>query len=49
MADPEVPPGDRLTLRSRVDGNKAGVYKISGEALVGDELACSAKVIGALR
>lgn len=44
-----VRPGDRLTLRSRVDGNKAGVYKISGEALVGDELACSAKVVGVLR
>jgi beta-hydroxyacyl-ACP dehydratase FabZ len=44
-----VRPGDRLILRARVDGRKAGVYKISGEALVGDELACSARIIGALR
>ncbi len=44
-----VRPGDRLVLRARVEAGKAGVYKIAGEALVGNELACSARVTGALR
>ncbi len=44
-----VRPGERLILRARVDGGKAGVYKLSGEARAGDELACFARVTGALR
>uniref|UniRef100_A0A7C4GJ13 3-hydroxyacyl-[acyl-carrier-protein] dehydratase n=1 Tax=candidate division WOR-3 bacterium TaxID=2052148 RepID=A0A7C4GJ13_UNCW3 len=44
-----VRPGERLRLFARVVGEKAGVFKIEGRALVGDELACEALVTGALR
>ncbi|UCG44390.1 MAG: 3-hydroxyacyl-ACP dehydratase FabZ [candidate division WOR-3 bacterium] len=45
----QVNPGDRLLLRAEVVGSKAGVYKIRGTARVGEELACEATVVGALR
>ncbi|MEO0085783.1 MAG: 3-hydroxyacyl-ACP dehydratase FabZ [candidate division WOR-3 bacterium] len=44
-----VRPGERLRLFARVVGEKAGVFKIDGRALVGEELACEAVVTGALR
>ena len=45
----QVNPGDRLLLYAEVVGSKAGVYKIHGTARVGEELACEATVVGALR
>ena len=45
----QVNPGDRLLLSAEVVGSKAGVYKIHGTARVGEELACEATVVGALR
>jgi 3-hydroxyacyl-[acyl-carrier-protein] dehydratase len=45
----QVNPGDRLLLHAEVVGSKAGVYKIHGTARVGEELACEATVVGALR
>ena len=45
----QVNPGDRLLLSAEVVGSKADVYKIHGMARVGEELACEATVIGALR
>ena len=44
-----VQPGDRLRLKARVLGSKAGIYRIEGEAFVGEELTCQAVVVGALR
>jgi len=44
-----VRPGERLRLVARVVGEKAGMYRIEGKALVGDEPACEAVVTGALR
>lgn len=44
-----VRPGERLRLLARVVGEKAGIFKIEGRALVGEELACEAVVTGALR
>jgi 3-hydroxyacyl-[acyl-carrier-protein] dehydratase len=45
----QVNPGDRLLLNAEVVGSKAGVYRIHGTGWVGDELACEATVVGALR
>ncbi len=45
----QVKPGDRLSLSADVVSGRASVYKIHGTAKVGDELACEAVVIGALR
>ncbi|MFO7639603.1 MAG: 3-hydroxyacyl-ACP dehydratase FabZ [bacterium] len=45
----QVRPGERLLLTARVLGGRAGVYKIAGEARVGNEIACEAVVTGALR
>lgn len=44
-----VQPGDRLLLSARLLGGRRGVYRIEGTARVGEELACEATVIGALR
>ncbi|HDR00384.1 MAG TPA: 3-hydroxyacyl-ACP dehydratase FabZ [candidate division WOR-3 bacterium] len=44
-----VRPGERLLLSARILGGRAGVYRIAGEARVGEELACEAVVTGALR
>ena len=45
----QVQPGDRLMLSADIAGGRSSVYKIHGSAKVGDELACEAVVIGALR
>jgi len=45
----QVSPGDRLLLSAEVVGSRAGVYRIRGTARVGEEIACEATVIGALR
>ena len=45
----QVLPGDRLLLSADIVSGRSSVYKIHGTAKVGDELACEAIVIGALR
>jgi 3-hydroxyacyl-[acyl-carrier-protein] dehydratase len=45
----QVQPGDRLLLSADIVSGRSSVYKIHGTAKVGDELACEAVVIGALR
>ncbi len=45
----QVRPGDRLLLCADIVSGRSSVYKIHGTAKVGDELACEATVIGALR
>jgi len=45
----QVKPGDRLSLSADIVSGRSSVYKIHGTAKVGDELACEAVVIGALR
>ena len=45
----QVRPGERLLLEANLVAGKAGVYKIQGQARVGDEVACEALVTGALR
>jgi len=45
----QVNPGDRLLLSADIISSRSSVYKIHGTARVGDELACEAVVIGALR
>ncbi|MFO7675875.1 MAG: 3-hydroxyacyl-ACP dehydratase FabZ [bacterium] len=45
----QVRPGERLLLSARLLSSRAGIYKIEGQARVGDELACEATVTGALR
>ena len=44
-----VRPGERLLLKAEIVAGRAGVYKIKGSAMVGEELACEALVTGALR
>ncbi len=44
-----VQPGERLLLSAEILASRAGVYRIRGEARVGDEPACEATVTGALR
>jgi 3-hydroxyacyl-[acyl-carrier-protein] dehydratase len=45
----QVKPGERLTIRAEIVSGRAGVYKVKGQASVGEELACEAVVTGALR
>jgi 3-hydroxyacyl-[acyl-carrier-protein] dehydratase len=45
----QVQPGERLLLSADILSGRSSVYKIHGTAKVGDELACEAVVIGALR
>ena len=45
----QVRPGERLLLSADIVSGRSSVYKIHGTAKVGDELACEAVVIGALR
>jgi 3-hydroxyacyl-[acyl-carrier-protein] dehydratase len=45
----QVQPGERLLLSADIVSGRSSVYKIHGTAKVGDELACEAIVIGALR
>jgi 3-hydroxyacyl-[acyl-carrier-protein] dehydratase len=45
----QVRPGERLLLAADIVSGRSAVYKIHGTARVGDELACEAVVVGALR
>jgi 3-hydroxyacyl-[acyl-carrier-protein] dehydratase len=45
----QVRPGERLLLSADIVSGRSSVYKMHGTAKVGDELACEAFVIGALR
>ena len=45
----QVSPGERLLLRTELVASKAGVYRLSGSARVGEEIACEAVVMGVLR
>lgn len=40
-----VEPGDQLTLAMNLDRVKAGIFKFSGKAMVGDEVACEAELM----
>lgn len=42
-----VEPGDQLRLEVKVIRSKRDVWKLEGEAFVGDELACSAEFMSA--
>ncbi|MCX7732372.1 MAG: 3-hydroxyacyl-ACP dehydratase FabZ [candidate division WOR-3 bacterium] len=44
-----VRPGEELRIIARLVSAKAGVFKFEGRVLVGEELACSATVTGAVR
>ncbi|MGQ9708279.1 MAG: 3-hydroxyacyl-ACP dehydratase FabZ [bacterium] len=44
-----IRPGERLQIRATILTKKAQVYKIFGRIFVGEELACEAVVIGAVR
>ena len=44
-----VEPGDQLTLEVEIDRMKAGISKFRGRAKVGEELACEAELMCAMR
>lgn len=44
-----VEPGDQLILDVTLDRVKAGIYKFSGKALVGDEVAAEAELMCTMR
>jgi 3-hydroxyacyl-[acyl-carrier-protein] dehydratase len=44
-----VEPGDQLRLTARLQRQKRGIWKFSGEATVDGELACSTEIITALK
>ena len=44
-----VEPGDQLRLEVEIDRMKAGIWKFRGQARVGDELACEASLMCAMR
>jgi 3-hydroxyacyl-[acyl-carrier-protein] dehydratase len=44
-----VEPGDQLILRSRIERNKAGIYKFNCAAHVGEELAVQADLMCTMR
>ena len=44
-----VEPGDQLTLDVTLDRMKAGIFKFSARALVGDQLAAEAQLICTMR
>lgn len=44
-----IEPGDQLTLDVTLDRAKAGVYKFTGRALVGDQLAAEAQLMCTMR
>lgn len=44
-----VEPGDQLILDVTLDRMKAGIFKFTGRALVGDALACEASMTCAMR
>ncbi len=45
----QVEPGDQLTFKVKLLKQKRGMWKFATEAWVGDELACSAELMGAER
>ncbi|MDQ7075625.1 MAG: 3-hydroxyacyl-ACP dehydratase FabZ [Gammaproteobacteria bacterium] len=45
----QVEPGDQLTIKVKLLKQKRGMWKFATEAWVGDELACSAELMGAER
>lgn len=44
-----VEPGDQLMLDVTLERAKAGIYKYSGRAYVGEELACEAELLCTMR
>lgn len=44
-----VEPGDQLTLEVSLDRMKSGIFKYTGRALVGDELAVEAQLMCTMR
>ncbi|MET0310899.1 MAG: 3-hydroxyacyl-ACP dehydratase FabZ [Burkholderiaceae bacterium] len=44
-----VEPGDQLILDVTLDRSKAGIYKFSGTARVGEEVACEAQLMCTMR
>uniref|UniRef100_A0A7V3UZQ6 3-hydroxyacyl-[acyl-carrier-protein] dehydratase n=1 Tax=candidate division WOR-3 bacterium TaxID=2052148 RepID=A0A7V3UZQ6_UNCW3 len=44
-----VRPGEQLRIIAKLITARAGVFKFAGRVLVGDELACTATVTGAVR
>ena len=44
-----VEPGDQLTLESRIERARGGIYKYASRALVGDELAVEATLMCTVR
>jgi 3-hydroxyacyl-[acyl-carrier-protein] dehydratase len=44
-----VEPGDQLILDMQLDRMKAGIFKFSGRALVGEETACEAELMCTMR
>lgn len=44
-----VEPGDQLMMEVTLDRAKAGIYKFSAKAFVGEELACEAELLCTMR
>ena len=44
-----VEPGDQLVMDVTMDRNKSGIFKFSGKARVGEELACEAELLCTMR
>ncbi len=44
-----VEPGDQLTLNSKIERSKAGIYKFNCSAYVGDEIAAQADLMCTMR
>jgi 3-hydroxyacyl-[acyl-carrier-protein] dehydratase len=44
-----VEPGDQLVMDVTLDRNKSGIFKFSGKARVGEELACEAELMCTMR
>ena len=44
-----VEPGDQLTLHVTLDRARAGIYKFTAKASVGDEVACEAELMCTMR
>jgi 3-hydroxyacyl-[acyl-carrier-protein] dehydratase len=44
-----VEPGDQLVMDVSLDRHKAGIFKFSGKAHVGEELACEAELMCTMR
>jgi 3-hydroxyacyl-[acyl-carrier-protein] dehydratase len=44
-----VEPGDQLMMEVTLDRAKAGIYKFTAKAFVGEELACEAELLCTMR